>query len=60
MKDWLITKTVPSLLNDRVLKPYGALTDFKFDSKLRTAEGELLLRSSYPSVCNVLVIFECR
>jgi hypothetical protein len=43
MKDWLIEKTVPSLLNDRVLKPYGELSAFKFDSNQRTAEGELLL-----------------
>lgn len=33
MKDWLIAKTVPGLLNDRVLKPYGELTAFKFDSR---------------------------
>jgi hypothetical protein len=44
MKDWLIEKTVPTVLNERVLKPYGTLTDFKFDSKLRTAEGEVLLK----------------
>lgn len=44
MKDWLIEKTVPTVLNERVLKPYGTLTEFKFDSKLRTAEGQILLK----------------
>jgi hypothetical protein len=44
MKDWLIEKTVPTALNERMLKPYGTLTDFKFDSKLRSAEGEMLLK----------------
>jgi len=43
MKDWLIQKTVPGLLNDRVLKPYGELRDFKFSSCERSAEGELML-----------------
>jgi hypothetical protein len=44
MKDWLIAKTVPGLLNERVLKPYGELTAFKFDSKNHSAEGELMLK----------------
>ncbi len=44
MKDWLIEKTVPGLLNDRVLKPYGQLTAFKFNSGERSAEGEIMLK----------------
>jgi hypothetical protein len=44
MKDWLIKKTVPGLLNDRILKPYGELTAFDFDSSNRSAEGELMLK----------------
>ena len=44
MKDWLIEKTVPGLLNDRVLKPYGELTAFKFNSSERSAEGEIMLK----------------
>jgi hypothetical protein len=44
MKDWLIEKTVPSLLNDRVLKPYGELLNFKFNSSQRSAEGEIMLK----------------
>ena len=44
MKDWLIEKTVPGLLNDRVLKPYGELTAFKFDSSQRSAEAEIMLK----------------
>jgi len=44
MKDWLIEKTVPGLLNDRVLKPYGELTSFKFKSAECSAEAELMLK----------------
>jgi hypothetical protein len=44
MKDWLIEKTVPGLLNDRVLKPYGELTAFKFNSGERSADAEILLK----------------
>jgi hypothetical protein len=44
MKDWLIEKTIPGLLNERVLKPYGELTAFKFNSKERSAEGEMMLK----------------
>ncbi|HMJ88343.1 MAG TPA: hypothetical protein VK530_00920 [Candidatus Acidoferrum sp.] len=44
MKDWLIEKTVPGLLNDRVLKPYGELTAFKLNSRERSAEGEIMLK----------------
>ena len=44
MKDWLIKKTVPGLLNERILKPYGELTAFSFDSREHSAEGELMLK----------------
>lgn len=44
MKDWLIEKTVPGLLNDRVLKPFGELTGFKFNSRERSADAELMLK----------------
>ena len=44
MKDWLINKTVPTVLNDSILKPYGELTSLNFDSRERRAEGELLLK----------------
>lgn len=44
MKDWLIEKTVPGLLNERVLKPYGELTAFKFNSSQRSAEAEVMLK----------------
>lgn len=44
MKDWLIQKTVPGLLNEGILKPYGELTAFKLDTRQRSAEGELMLK----------------
>lgn len=50
MKDWLIEKTVPGLLNDRVLKPFGELTTFKFNSSERSAEGELMLKGESQSI----------
>ncbi len=44
MKDWLIEKSVPALLNDRVLQPYGELTDFRIDSRERSLAGALRLK----------------
>jgi hypothetical protein len=44
MKDWLIKKTIPPLLNDRLLKPYGELTEFELDSATHSIEGMLRLK----------------
>jgi hypothetical protein len=43
-KDWLIEKTVVAMLNQSVLKPYGALKELKLDTKQRTINAELELK----------------
>ena len=39
----MLEKTLPGVLNQSVLKPYGQLTHFKLDSDQRSAEIELVL-----------------
>ena len=42
-KDWLIEKAAAVMINQAVLKPYGALTTLKLDTTARTIEAELQL-----------------
>src|SRR5687768_1093395 len=43
-KDWLIEKTAVAMLNQSVLKPYGALTQLKLDTGKRSIDAELELK----------------
>jgi hypothetical protein len=42
-KDWLIEKTAVAVLNQSVLKPYGALTQLRLDTKRRVIDAVLEL-----------------
>ena len=43
-KDWLVEKAGMAVLNQAVLKPYGAMTSLKLDTTARTIEAELELK----------------
>lgn len=43
-KDWLVEKAGMAMLNQAVLKPYGAMTALKLDTTARTIEAELELK----------------
>jgi hypothetical protein len=43
-KDWLIEKTAVAMLNQSLLKPYGALKQLKLDTKRCTIDAELELK----------------
>ena len=49
-KDWLVEKAAVAMLNQSVLKPYGALTRLKLDTANRTIEGELELKGETQAV----------
>ena len=42
-KDWLVEKTGTAMLNQSVLKPYGALTKLKLDTTARSIDAEVEL-----------------
>jgi hypothetical protein len=42
-KDWLVEKAAVVMINQAVLKPYGALTGLKLDTAARTINAELQL-----------------
>jgi hypothetical protein len=49
-KDWLIEKAGMAMLNQAVLKPYGAMTTLKLDTTARTIEAELELKGETQTV----------
>ena len=44
VKDWLVEKTAPRILNQRFLKHYGEITELKIDSTNKSLQLELELK----------------
>lgn len=54
----MLEKTLPGVLNQSVLKPYGRLTHFKIDSDQRAAEFELVLEGELQPLRVAITRFE--
>ncbi len=51
VKDWLVEKTVPGILNRRFLKLYGRITELKVDSARKSLQLELELKGDPEKIC---------
>ena len=58
LKDWLLAKTAPQLLNKPVLEPYGKLTRFNLISENHSLELELELKGETQPVSIFLEGYE--